>query len=241
MFKLTKQLLIILMISVVMFSMVTTTAYAVTMPIEKKDTCIGKIESKEKVVKYKITWNANGGKIGTKKTVLTSVKKGSKINKLEAPPKRSGYVFKGWHSKKTGGTKISKNTKPTKNIVYFAQWKKVSTSTNSKLAGYWQYQGGGPFKESIYSYDYFLYKDGTFNYFYRERYFQSHTTGKYKVSNGKIYFTNILYQNHTRYNDTVFEYKLNKDSVGEYLFIGSFRYDRPYVDISWGVKFRKQY
>ena len=63
---------------------------------------------------------------------------------------------------------------------------------------------------------------------------------KYKVSNGQIQFTNILYgQDKTPYKDTIFEYKFDKDTVGEYLFIPSFKYNEPYVDISWGVKFRK--
>ena len=39
--------------------------------------------------------NANGGKIGSKKTVVTTVKKGSKIAKLPATPKLSGYIFSG--------------------------------------------------------------------------------------------------------------------------------------------------
>jgi len=85
------------------------------------------IESKEKTVSNKITWNANGGKIGTKSTVATNVKKGSKIGKLPTTPKRSGYTFNGWYTKKTGGTKITANTKPTKSISYYAQWKKQKT------------------------------------------------------------------------------------------------------------------
>lgn len=76
--------------------------------------------SKEKSVKIKIKWDGNGGKVGTKTEVSTSLKKGSKINKLVITPKRAGYSFKGWYTKKTGGKKISKNTKPTKSVTYFA-------------------------------------------------------------------------------------------------------------------------
>jgi len=41
------------------------------------------------------------------------------------------------------------------------------------------------------------------------------------------------------FNDTVFEYRIGKDTMGEYLFISSFKYNVSYVDITnWGVKFR---
>ena len=56
------------------------------------------IESKEKTVKLTIKWNANGGKIGSKKSVTTSLNKGNKIRKLPTTPKRTGYTFKGWYS-----------------------------------------------------------------------------------------------------------------------------------------------
>ncbi|MCL2115302.1 MAG: InlB B-repeat-containing protein [Methanobrevibacter sp.] len=82
------------------------------------------IGSKEKTAKFKITWNANGGKIGNKKTTVTTVKKGNKINKLATTPKRSGYTFKGWYTKKTGGKKISVNTKPSKSVTLYASGQK---------------------------------------------------------------------------------------------------------------------
>ena len=46
--------------------------------------------------KLKVKWDANGGKIGTKKTVITYVKKGSKINKHLKTLKMNGYTFEGW-------------------------------------------------------------------------------------------------------------------------------------------------
>ena len=48
-----------------------------------------------------------------KKTRLTYVKKGSKLGKLLATPKRKGYSFIGWYTKKNSGKKVTKNTKPT--------------------------------------------------------------------------------------------------------------------------------
>ena len=70
-----KKLFIILILAVFLVSMVVATVSAENIAKnEKKNTCMI-IESKEKTVSYKITWNANGGKIGTKKTTVTNVKK----------------------------------------------------------------------------------------------------------------------------------------------------------------------
>ena len=66
---------------------------------EKKDTGIT-IDSKTKTIGYKITWNANGGKIASKKTITSGVVKGQKIAKLPPTPKRTGYTLKGWYTKK---------------------------------------------------------------------------------------------------------------------------------------------
>lgn len=45
--------------------------------------------------------------------------------KLPKTPVRSGYVFKGWYTKKEGGTKIKKNTVvPLTKKTYYAQWSK---------------------------------------------------------------------------------------------------------------------
>jgi uncharacterized repeat protein (TIGR02543 family) len=37
-------------------------------------------------------------------------------------PAKAGYAFKGWYTKKSGGTKITTKTKVTKNVAYYAQW-----------------------------------------------------------------------------------------------------------------------
>jgi uncharacterized repeat protein (TIGR02543 family) len=41
-------------------------------------------------------------------------------------PKRTGYIFKGWYTKKTGGKKVSASTlyRITKNLTLYAHWKK---------------------------------------------------------------------------------------------------------------------
>ena len=131
--------MLILFVSVAMFSILAVSASVVSTTQTYTTANDGiQIEAKyKKASTYKITFNANGGKIGSKKTVATNIKKGAKINKFPATPKRTGYTFEGWFSKKSGGKKISVNTKPTKNIIYYAQWKKVLTAEEKKLVGGW--------------------------------------------------------------------------------------------------------
>jgi uncharacterized repeat protein (TIGR02543 family) len=77
-----------------------------------------------KVKNYKATFNANKGKVSGKAKLVKSVKYNSKLGKL-ATPKRTGYKFKGWYTKKSGGKKVKASTKMSaKNVVYYAQWKK---------------------------------------------------------------------------------------------------------------------
>jgi uncharacterized repeat protein (TIGR02543 family) len=88
-----------------------------------------KISDKTKLKKkitYYAQWtvtakfSANGGT----KLSTSSIKKDykAKIGKLPTitPPK--GYKFKGWYTK--GGTKLTTTTQLTKNLTYYAQWKK---------------------------------------------------------------------------------------------------------------------
>ncbi|MCL2116346.1 MAG: InlB B-repeat-containing protein [Methanobrevibacter sp.] len=222
-------------IAMLMFSLVIATSYAVSVPKdEKKDTRIS-IESKEKAVSYKITWNANGGKIGNKKTIVTTVKKGSKINKLSSSPKRSGYTFKGWYTKKTGGTKITKNTKPNKSVTYFARWtkrtSKVLNAEEKKLVGTWR-----KYKDTNWEIDYIFLANGKFVYDNTA----TVKSGNYKVSSGKITFTNVVvkyyYDGHKEYDypNTVAEYKIEKQSKSiEVLKIAHLDYqDRNYLPLS---------
>ncbi|MDR2967622.1 MAG: InlB B-repeat-containing protein [Methanobacteriaceae archaeon] len=223
--KAIKKLFVILIVSVVMISMVATTVSAVNVPKnEKKDTGIT-IESKSKTISYKITWNANGGKIGNKNIITTTVKKGSKLKPVTTP-KRSGYIFLGWYTKKSAGKKISANTKPTKSTTYYAQWR-------LKLVGTW--------KDS--SNTFIFTNNGKFRYTQSSGSKSLVTEGKYKVNGGKIYFTKIISEpgkaKEQPRKDTVFEHKFVKDSGGEYLLIPTVFNDMPYVDISYGTGLRK--
>ena len=93
--KISKRLFSLMMVTAIMFTFLSTTVQAAAAP------------------KVKITWNANGGKIGTAKTKTISYTKGKKIAKLQAA-KQTGYTLKGWYTKKSGGTKVKKSTKATK-------------------------------------------------------------------------------------------------------------------------------
>ena len=209
-------LLTILFVSVVAFSMLCVTASVASMPqtYTTEDNSI-QIDAKyKKASTNQITFNANGGKVGTKKSVAINVKKGAKIKKLPAAPKRKGYIFQGWYTKKSGGTKISVNTKPNKIVTYFAQWTKKTTSRvltaeEKKLVGDW-FNSNYNSITGLYDWRWYIFKnDGTFKY-YRADY-KSNKTGNYKVSNGKITFTNLVWYNSEeivgKYPNTVVEYK----------------------------------
>ena len=251
MFKLTKKLLVLLIVSVIMISFATATAYAVNTPIDDKNTGIIKIDSKEKTVGYKVTWNANGGKIGTKKIKVTTVKKNSKVGKL-ITPKRTGYTFKGWYSKKTGGKKIPKNTKVSKKVTYYAKWTKTTSAAASKIVGHWQYKqleySNG--QSNMHWKNYYFHANGRFQYIDIDFGFGPFKKeGKYSVSNGKVYFKEIKFyrcsngkvlenvvkfgDDHSKYQfdisfsekhkDITAEYKLGLDKEGNYLKIFAHR------------------
>ena len=72
--KISKRLFSLMMVTALMFTFLSTTVQAAAAP------------------KVKITWNANGGKIGTAKTKIVSVKKGAKVGKRPTA-KQTGYYF----------------------------------------------------------------------------------------------------------------------------------------------------
>jgi uncharacterized repeat protein (TIGR02543 family) len=75
-----------------------------------------------KINKYKATFNANGSSASKYPKIITK----DYNAKLGTLPKisRTGYTFKGWYTTKSGGTKISVNTKvPAKDVKYYAHWK----------------------------------------------------------------------------------------------------------------------
>ncbi|MCL2116458.1 MAG: InlB B-repeat-containing protein [Methanobrevibacter sp.] len=225
--------LLILFVSILIFSTLTVSAVVVS---EKQTYTIDngniQIEAKyKKITTYKVTFNANGGKVGTKIKVAKNFNKGAKIKKFPATPKRTGYTFKGWYTKKTGGKKITVNTKPTKSVTLYAQWKKktssrVLTAEDKKLIGTWT---------SYYSQDTYSFSDnGRFIYHSKGGY--NLKTGNYKAFGGKITFTNIKWTVDTTekldYPTTVAEYKIEKTTKVEYLKICSLISDKSLTSLS---------
>ncbi len=73
---------------------------------------------------YKVTLNPNGGSVSP---TSLSVVAGQKVGKLPTPT-RSGYTFKGWFTKQSGGDKVTSSTVIKSNITIYAQWNKTSTT-----------------------------------------------------------------------------------------------------------------
>ncbi len=70
--------------------------------------------------KYTVSFQGNGG---TVTTTRKAVVEGGTYGTLPTP-KRSGYIFDGWYTAKTGGTKILASSKVTitKNVTLYAHW-----------------------------------------------------------------------------------------------------------------------
>ena len=87
--------------------------------------------------KWTVTLNANGGVlIGL--DAKFPVARGKTVGALPVP-EREGFAFKGWFTKKSGGTKVTAKTKVTKNVTYYARWAvrkyKVVAAVSAKAAG----------------------------------------------------------------------------------------------------------
>lgn len=97
------------------------------------------VVSKKSEPKYTVTLNANGGYLSKKstKTAKKTVSNGKTYGSMKTPM-RAGYVFTGWYTKKSGGSKITSTSKVTitKNTTLYAHWCKVNTkkATISKLS-----------------------------------------------------------------------------------------------------------
>lgn len=78
----------------------------------------------------KLKLNGNGGKIGTSTIKTKTVTYGKKIGSLSTP-KRAGYSFKGWYTKKSGGSKVTSSTvcKYKKDTTIYAQWTKIKVGS----------------------------------------------------------------------------------------------------------------
>ena len=95
---------------------------------------------------WTVTLNANGGTLEGESGAASSLKllkaKGKAVGTLPTPAK-AGYAFKGWHTKKSGGTKITTKTKVTKNITWYAQWTVKKYKVAVKKVGKGTVSGAG--------------------------------------------------------------------------------------------------
>jgi len=196
--------LVILFISVAMFSIVAVSAATASTP-QIHTTLDDSVEIDAKYKKAssnKVTFNANGGKIGSKKTIAINIKKGAKINKFPSTPKMTGYKFMGWYNKKSGGKKVTVSTKPTKNIVLYAQWTKkpssrVLNAEEKRLVGQWDLNWDG-------SASYKFNADGTYFKVNILRGYDAGFKGYYSVKNGKL---TLRYQHAKDYTGVGFHSK----------------------------------
>ena len=82
---------------------------------------------------YILTLDYNGGNTCNPKTITKE--KGEEWGAL-CTPIRSGYVFKGWNTKKDGtGTKVTASTKVTSNMTVYAIWNPLYTLTFDSNGG----------------------------------------------------------------------------------------------------------
>ena len=70
---------------------------------------------------FSVTYDANGGKIGTDTTKVKNHRQNTAIGDLPVP-ERTGYDFAGWFTAATGGDKITAETVVSANMTVFAQW-----------------------------------------------------------------------------------------------------------------------
>ena len=81
-------------------------------------------------VQLSVSLNANGGTVSSKNIQTVMVNKNSSINLNNYVPVRTGYVFNGWYTNSTGGSKITGSQKISKNTNYYAHWTAKTISVN---------------------------------------------------------------------------------------------------------------
>ena len=92
----------------------------------------------ETALKWRITFNSNGGNEGLQQVYVDNNKKLSTAISELPTATRTGYTLAGWYttSKTSGGTKIKLSTTATKDVTYYARW----TAIRHNLT--WDINGG---------------------------------------------------------------------------------------------------
>jgi uncharacterized repeat protein (TIGR02543 family) len=78
------------------------------------------------IQKYTVTFDANGGMVGTALTAQYVVEKGAALDSIPEPEKREQYTFDGWYTAATDGNPITITavTNVTASATYYAHWTK---------------------------------------------------------------------------------------------------------------------
>lgn len=81
---------------------------------------------------YTLTFNPNLGKLPSNTSSTKKVTTGKLVGTLPNPT-RSGYIFKGWYTSKTGGSKVNSSSRYyyMSNKTLYARWEKVTLSRPS--------------------------------------------------------------------------------------------------------------
>ena len=91
-----------------------------------------------------LVFDANGGKIGKKTAVTVKNMVGRPIETAKDPA-REKYWFKGWYTKKKGGSKLAPDTEaPAEARTYYAQWKRPDFYIKKNASRYKAYQKANP-------------------------------------------------------------------------------------------------
>ncbi len=99
-------------------------------------------------VYYNLYFDANGGSVST---TSKKIKAGDVYGTLPTPV-RSGYVFLGWYTKKSGGSKVTENTgySADTDVTVYAMWEEEEIPTCT--IGYDSHGGSGKMNSSVYEY-----------------------------------------------------------------------------------------
>ena len=150
----------------------------------------------------------------------------------------TGYRFQGWYDKKSGGSKITSNTKVKKSITYYAHWKRVLTSEEKKLVGSWSlYTSGMGYTESFNAngtYDMILVSDTSYSKY------SQFTKGFWRVSGGTVYMTNLQYQT-SKDGGNTFSPWIQQSTPNKTMKIkhGSDENGQYFIDLKYDVKVYK--
>ena len=81
---------------------------------------------------YTIIFDTNGGVELNQSSLI--IKDGETLGSLPIPV-RTGYIFKGWFTEKTGGVAITEDTRATSNMTIYAHWEEIKRETENSQDG----------------------------------------------------------------------------------------------------------